>query len=188
MRQDDSVSVLSRLVRKALLASNVSPAVIFRAIERYHPTLMMDEADTYMEQRDDFRGILNSGHTRDAAVVWRADGVRYDPTGFSTWAPIAIAKIGKLPETLASRSIIIPMRRKRPDESVTPYRPDRDRPLLDELARKCARWAQDHLPELKGADPVIPKQLNNRAEDNWRPLLAIADAIGGDCATFQAFQ
>ena len=80
----------------------------------------MDEADTYLEQRgDEFRGILNSGHTRDAAVVWRADGVKYDPKGFSTWAPIAIAKIGKLPETLASRSIIIPMRRKRPDELVT---------------------------------------------------------------------
>jgi Protein of unknown function (DUF3631)/Bifunctional DNA primase/polymerase, N-terminal len=174
-------SILSRLVRKALLASNVSPAVIFRAIERHHPTLMLDEADTYMEQRDDFRGILNCGHKRDAAVVWRADGVKYDPKGFSTWAPIAIAKIGKLPETLASRSIIIPMRRKRPDESVTSYRPDRDGPSFDELARKCARWRQDNLQKLKGADPMIPKGLNNRAEDNWRPLFAIADALGGDC-------
>lgn len=106
--------ILSRLVHKAMLASNVSPAVIFRAIERYRPTLMMDEADTYMEARDDFRGILNLGHLRDAAMVWRADGVKYDPKGFSAWAPIAIAKIGKLPETLESRSIIIPMRRKRP--------------------------------------------------------------------------
>ncbi len=174
-------AILSRLVRKALLASNVSPAVIFRAIERYRPTLMMDEADTYMEQRDDFRGILNSGHTRDAAVVWRADGDKYEPKGFSTWSPIAIAKIGKLPETLASRSVTIPMRRKRPDESVTPYRADRDGPSLDELARKCARWAQDNLQNLKGADPVMPKQLNNRAADNWRPLFAIADAVGGDC-------
>ena len=73
------------------------------------------------------------------------------------------------------------MRRKRPDESVTPYRADRDGPSLDELARKCARWAQDNLQNLKGADPVMPKQLNNRAADNWRPLFAIADAIGGDC-------
>ena len=29
----------------------------------------------------------------------------------------------------------------------------------------------------------MPKQLNNRAADNWRPLFAIADAIGGDCPT-----
>ena len=119
----------------------------------------MDEADTYLEQRgDEFRGILNSGHTRDAAVVWRTDGDKYEPKAFSTWAPIAIAKIGKLPDTLASRSIIILMRRKRADESVTRYRPDRDGPLLDELARKCARWAQDNLQNLKGADPMMPKQ------------------------------
>jgi hypothetical protein len=141
----------------------------------------MDEADTYMEQRDDFRGILNSGHSRDAAVVLRTVGDKYEPKAFSTWAPLAIAKIGKLPQTLATRSIIIPMRRKRPDELVTPYRPDRDRSSLAELARKCARWAKDNMKKLQGADPVMPKQLNNRAADNWRPLFAIADAIGGDC-------
>src|SRR5262249_52378045 len=173
--------ILSRLVRRAMLASNVSLAVIFRAIELYHPTLMMDEADTYMEQRgDEFCGILNSGHTRDG-VVWRSDGDQHIPKAFSASAPTAIAKIGSLPETLASRSIIIPMRRKRPDELVTPYRPGRDRPSLDELARKCARWAKDNLQKLEGADPVMPKRLNNRAADNWRPLFAIADAIGGDC-------
>ena len=174
--------ILSRLVRKAMLASNVSAAVVFRAIERHRPTLLMDEADTYLEQRgDEFRGILNSGHTRDAAVVWRTVGDKYEPKAFSTWAPMVIAAIGKLRPTLASRSIIIVMRRKRSDESVTRYRPDHDGPLLDELARKCARWAQDNLQNLKGADPMMPKQLNNRAADNWRPLLAIADVIGGDC-------
>ena len=142
----------------------------------------MDEADTYFEQRgDEFRGILNSGHTRDAAVVWRTEGDKFKPKAFSTWAPLAIAKIGKLPDTIASRSIIIEMRRKRADESVTRYRPGRDRPSLDELARKCARWAKDNLQKLNGADPVMPKQLRNRAADNWRPLFAIADAIGGDC-------
>jgi putative DNA primase/helicase len=174
---------LSRLVRKAMLTSNVSAAVVFRAIDRDRPTLLLDEADTYFEQRgDEFRGILNSGHTRDAAVVWRTEGDKFKPKAFSTWAPLAVAKIGKLPDTLASRSIFIVMRRKRADESVTRYRPDHDGPLLDEMARKCARWAQDNLQNLKGADPMMPKQLNNRAADNWRPLFAIADAIGGDCS------
>src|SRR5262245_35241023 len=177
-----ALRILKRLVRKAMFASNLTTAVVFRAIDRERPTLLMDEADTYMEQRgDDFRGILNSGHTRDAAVVWRADGDKYEPKAFSTWAPKSLAKIGKLSETLASRSIIILMRRKRPDERVTPYHPDRDGPSLDELARKCARWAKDNLPKLEGADPMTPIPLNNRAADNWRPLFAIADALGGDC-------
>jgi len=177
-----ALSILSRLVRRAMLTSNVTAAVVFRAIDQDRPTLLMDEADTYLQQRgDEFRGILNSGHTRDAAVVWRTEGDKFKPKAFSTWAPLAIAKNGKLPDTLASRSITIEMRRKRADESVTRYRPGRDGPVLDELARKCARWAKDNLQNLEGADPMVPKELNNRAADNWRPLLAIADALGGDC-------
>jgi putative DNA primase/helicase len=73
------------------------------------------------------------------------------------------------------------MRRKRPDEQVERFRSRRDDPALAELARKCARWAKDNLQKLEGADPMMPMELNNRAADNWRPLLAIADALGGDC-------
>ena len=50
---------------------------------------------------------------------------------------------------------------------------------LTDLACKAARWAADHLAELKAADPVVPRTLRNREADNWRPLLAIADAAGG---------
>ena len=178
-----ALSILSRLVRKAMLASNFSPAVVFRAIDQDRPTLLMDEADTYLEQRgDEFRGILNSGHTRDAAFVWRTDGDKYVPKAFSTWAPIAIAKIGKLwpRHWQAAPSSFRCAASGRMNTSHVIVQ-SRDGPLLDELARKCARWAQDNLQNLKGADPMMPKQLNNRAADNWRPLFAIADVIGGDC-------
>ena len=51
---------------------------------------------------------------------------------------------------------------------------------LDRLARMCAKWAADNIGRLRGADPAVPPNLYNRAADNWRPLLAIADAAGGD--------
>jgi len=42
------------------------------------------------------------------------------------------------------------------------------------------RWVKDHLDELKGADdPQVPAELHDRAADNWRPLIAIADVAGG---------
>jgi putative DNA primase/helicase len=175
-----TLSILNSLVPKPMFASNVTPAVVFRVIERDKPTLLIDEADTYMERHDEFRGILNSGHTRAGAAVWRSTGENFEPKRFSTWAPMAIAKIGKLADTLASRSIIVQMRRKRPDEHVERFRPSHDTQLLKELARKAARWAQDNLETLKGADPEMATQLSDRALDNWRPLLAIADAVGGD--------
>jgi hypothetical protein len=74
-------SILSRLVRRALLASNVSAAVVYRVIERDRPTLLMDEGETYMEGREDYRGILNSGHTPDAASVLRADPPNFRQSG-----------------------------------------------------------------------------------------------------------
>ncbi len=46
------------------------------------------------------------------------------------------------------------------------------------LARKMARWATDHDRQLRAADPAV-EGLQNRIADNWRPLLAIADAAGG---------
>ena len=48
------------------------------------------------------------------------------------------------------------------------------------LARQSARWVADNLEALKSADPMVPDDLNNRAVDNWRLMLAIADLAGGN--------
>src|SRR5439155_12893052 len=88
------------------------------------------------------------------------------------------AMIGNLPGTLADLSISITLKRKRPDEVVENFRHDRTEDL-DQLARMCARWAGDNIGRLRGADPTVPANLYNRAADNWRPLLALADAAGG---------
>ena len=69
------------------------------------------------------------------------------------------------------------MFRKRPDEKIERIRIDRLDALKD-LQRKCARWAIDHIQLLKFVDPEIPNGLHDRAADNWRPLLAIADLAG----------
>ena len=51
--------------------------------------------------------------------------------------------------------------------------------FLRNLERKAARWAKDHLSKLEQADPDMGG-LYNRVADNWRPLFAIAELIGGD--------
>lgn len=173
-----ALSVLNELVSKPLPASNITPAVVFRVIDKELPTLLIDEADTFLDQRGDLKGILNSGHTRTTAYVWRSEGDTHEPTKFSTWAPLAIAKIGKLYATLHSRSIVVPMQKRKSDEPIEKFRPDRVYEL-HVLARMAAKWAKDNLPHLKTADPSVPEGLGDRALDNWRPLLAIADRVGG---------
>jgi Protein of unknown function (DUF3631) len=164
---------------RTALASNISPAAVFRYIEASHPTLLIDEGDAFAVQNEELRGILNSGHTRDTACVIRLVGEDHEPATFSTWAPKAIASIGKLAATLHDRSIRLPMRRKRRGEKVEKLR-GRDNDEFRVLRERAARWAQDNLESLRAAEPDIPESLNDRAADNWEPLLAIADLAGDD--------
>ena len=177
-----SLSILARLVPTPLPTVSITPAALFRIIEKHQPSLLIDEADTFIEGNEELRGVLNSGHTRDTAFVWRCHPETLEPEGFSTWSPMAIAKIGGLPPTLWSRSIIIRMRRKTPSELVERFLPSH-RVEVELLARRAARWAEDNLPRLRGTNPTMPAGLGSRAADNWRPLVAIADAIGSHWPT-----
>ena len=171
------LDVLVCLVPRSLLASNISAAATYRTIELARPTLLVDEADTFLSDSEDLRGVLNSGHRKGGSVV-RLVGDKHEPRRFATYAPVAIAMIGALPGTLADRSIPIRLERRRANETVTPFRGDRTEDLV-QLARKAARWAADNRKHLADADPDT-NGLFNRDADNWRPLLAIADAVGGD--------
>jgi len=161
-------------------SSNATPATVFRSIEAWQPTLLMDEAETYVLGREELRGILNSGHTPASAYVLRCQGDDFTPQAFSTWCPKFFALIGELPSTLEDRSICIRMRRKMKGEHVKKFVKGKADGTLAILRSKMARWASDHLQALRDADPDIPTELHDRAADNWRPLLAIADAAGGE--------
>lgn len=174
-----TLSVLSRLVPRPLPTSNITPAAVFRSIEVGSPTLLIDEAETFLGEREELRGVLNSGHYREGAFVVRTTGDDHEPRRFSTWAAKAVALIGRLPDTLTDRSIVIPMRRRAPDEQIERLRLDRPG-AFSELCRRAARWAADRLVDLRAADPDVPPEISDRAADNWRPLLAIADLAGDE--------
>ena len=172
------LSVLYQLTCRPLAAANLTPAVAFRVIEAARPTLLIDETDTFVKENDELRGVLNSGHSRATAFVIRCQGEDNQPRCFSTWAAIALAGIGKLPATLADRSIEIKLKRKTTSEPAA--RLDRHaRGALDEVARKIARWTIDNGAKVQSAEPVLPGALDDRASDNWRPLIALADVAGG---------
>jgi len=175
-----TVGLLGALVPRPLPASNITYAALFRAVEKWSPTLLIDEADTFLKGSDDLRGILNSGHNRATAYVVRTVGDDHEPRTFATWAPKAIALIGNLPDTLASRSIHIELRRLAPGERIEPLRLDRPSADFDRLRQQAWRWAQDHLHQLHESEPDLPCGLRGRRADNWRHLLAIADAAGGE--------
>src|SRR5258708_5724878 len=98
--------VLSRLVFRPLPTENATGSAIFRIIDLARPTLLIDEADTFFREKDELRGILNSGHRRGGSVI-RTVGENFEPPGFSTHAPVPIPLLGKLARTPPDRSVQI---------------------------------------------------------------------------------
>ena len=152
--------VLGRLVPKPLHAGSVTGPVLFRAIDKYKPTMLLDEADAYMGDAEELRGLLNNGHNRENATVLRTVGEGHEVRAFSVWTPKAIASIGALAATLQDRSVTVEMRRKRKDETVARLRIDRHE-VEDLLRRKIARWVADHAQALREADPEVPEGLDD---------------------------
>jgi len=174
-----ALALINKLVCRPLSASNISPAAVFRVIEAHSPTLLIDEVDSFLKDNEELRGVINSGHTRDAAYVIRTVGDSHEPTRFSTWGCKALSGIGNVPETIADRAIMLELRRKLPTETVERLR-HADHSIFTELTRKALRFSTDAASEIKRARPLLPDALNDRAQDNWEPLLAIADFAGGD--------
>ena len=188
------LTLLGKLAPRAAQSSGISPSVLFRMIEKYQPTLFVDEIETVLKDNEDLRGLLNAGHTRDSAYVWRsvAAGDDFEPKRFTVWGMKAIAGINaiKLAETVTSRSIIFELRRKRSGEQV-----DRLRfaePLLFErLTAQLARFAEDYSDKVRQARPILPDELGDREQDNIEPLLQIAYVAGdhwSDTATNAALK
>ena len=233
------LELLGLLANRSLAAANISPSALFRVIEHTQPTLLIDEADTFLQGRDELAGILNAGYRKGNSYVvrvadarsrrkhenvggtsytspqngtppefgeWTNDPVTSDPTihssanpsingsdapnpcnnltnhhvttlaRFSCWCPKVMAAIGRLPDTLADRCIIITMQRKMPGETC-----ERMRQLnAAEYRKRCADFVREHSHHIAQAQPEIPSTLNDRAADIWEPLLAIADLAGGE--------
>jgi hypothetical protein len=174
------LTLLLYLCRRPLPASNVTGAVVYRVIEKWSPTLLIDEADTFLDGDEALRGVINSGHTRSLAKVVRTVGDDHEPRTFSTWGAKVIARIGALEgkwETAADRSIVIHMQRRAPYEQVNRSFP-KETPAVVKLQRQAMRWATDHMEELKALALPEPSGLDDRAADNWAPLFNIAHAVG----------
>lgn len=174
--------ILSDLTPRPIVVDNISQASLYRYIQLEQPTILIDEADTFLGGKSELIGILNSGYKPDGHVI-RQGGVNYqDPIKFSTWGSKAIFGIGDMPDTLFSRCICIPMKRKKPSEKVerlnTYLRQHAEE--LENLKRRILRFCIENRELIKQAVPDLPSELDDRQQDNWEPLLQIAQICGFD--------
>jgi putative DNA primase/helicase len=64
------LDVLGRLANRPVRSANISPPALFRVIAETSPTLLIDEADTFLRS-EELMGIFNSGYSLDGAYVTR---------------------------------------------------------------------------------------------------------------------
>jgi hypothetical protein len=185
------LSVLAALACKPLIASNITVAALFRAIDTCRPTLLIDEADTFLAGNGTLRGLINSGNTWRTAYVLRLARSRpnrgrralenTEPglKKYSCWCPKVIAMIGRVPDTIADRSIVVPMARKLVTEACAPLAELNPA----EIKSKCARFALDAGPAIAQAAKIRGEGLNDRAADTFDPLYVITRLAGAEWET-----
>lgn len=165
---------------KSMITSSMSIASIYRLIEDCQPTLIIDEADTFVVGGNkEMVGIINSGHAKNRAFVSRCVGDDHKVHRFSTWAPMALASIGALQSTIMDRSVVVPLRRKTQVETVKRIPHD----LYDSAKttrQQLLKWSIDNADAIQ-KNPIEPPNLgNDRAVDNWLILFTIANQVSDD--------
>lgn len=182
-----ALEITENLVPRPVQSVNVSPAYLFRKVgaEDGRPTILFDEIDTIFGKKakgnEEIRGLLNAGH-RKGAVAGRCvvKGKQVETEEIPAYCAVALAGLDDLPDTIRTRSIIIRMRRRAPDEQVEPYRRRLHAPEGQELGEKLAAWIANNESRLSDALPQMPPEIVDRDADVWEPLFAVADLIGGD--------
>jgi 5-methylcytosine-specific restriction endonuclease McrA len=182
-----ALEITELLVPRPVEAVNVTPAYLFRkvAAEEGRPTILFDEIDTVFgpkaKDNEEIRGLLNAGH-RKSAVAGRCvvRGKIVETEEIPAYCALALAGLGNLPDTILTRSVVIRMRRRAPNETVEPYRRRVHGPDGERLRDALAGWASGQEAAATIAWPAMPEGIHDRDADVWEPLLAVADLAGTD--------
>ena len=174
------LEVLELAVREPIRASNISAAGVFQAVEKWQPTLLIDEIDTIFiaksEAAEALRGAIGGGNRPGSFVIrGTQDG---EPARFETYCPKVLAGIntGKLPDTIRDRSIVITMKRRHSGETIDDLFPAELAEQLAELRRRLSDWAAENVNTLAAwRRPARVQGLDDRLQEAWDSLLAIAD-------------
>ncbi len=173
------LGLFERVVNKPLAVSNISPAVMYRVIESYKPTLLVDEIDTFLNKNDEALGIINAGHSKTTSKVARFDHDEKRTRFFDTFGAKVFCGIGGMKGTFTSRAIKFELRRKTNQDKAILGINAQDLPTAktELIKAKIARWVTDNKGAMMSAH-VERLPIADRDFDNWYILLQIAHALG----------
>jgi hypothetical protein len=175
-----ALEVSQHLVPGGVRVSQATTAYILSKVSTEPPpTLFYDEIDTVYGPRakgnEELRAVLNAGHRR-GATAGRGSWVGGVLTSqdYPAYCAVALAGLGRLPPTIADRTVVIAMKKRKQNERVQPWRERVNASEAKALGELLKAW-------MARATVAWPKSMpvEDRAADVWEALVMVADAAGG---------
>jgi hypothetical protein len=179
--------VLETMVHRPWRGSAPSPAALYRMLER-GLTLMLDEVEFLKGKKPSeatqlIVAVLNAGH-RKGGTVPRCEGPKQEVRDFHVYGPKLFAVIGRLPDTLMDRSIVVQMKRRTKAQKVERFR---QAPAAQEgglFQNNAVRFVKAHATEIDRAYQDLLQAdlefLSDRDADVWTPLFVMAQVAVPD--------
>ncbi|MEV5782225.1 DUF3631 domain-containing protein [Streptomyces sp. NPDC052287] len=185
-----ALEIVELLTPRPVATVSASANALYRLVDSAEglPTVLFDEVDTIFGPKagadEALRGFLNAGYRRiGGALRCVGDGSNQNAQVFGSYCAVAMAGIGSLPDTVLTRTVIVRMRKRAPNEKIEPYRQRTHEKQGHALRDRLAKWADTVRDRVANAWPEMPEGVTDRPADVWEPLLAVADAAGGDWPT-----
>ena len=177
-----AIEILELLVRRPWRGTTPSEAALFRFLETL-PTLLLDEVETLTKRNRSERdqaivAILNAGYRKGASVI-RCNGQSHEVEKFNVYGPKAFCVVGNLPPTLADRSIVTQMQRRRADENVRRFRFSRAIAEAETIRSAIEKQTQASTNEVAAVYADLPALvfLGDRDEELFAPLFAVCSVF-----------
>jgi len=177
-----ALELVNCIADNSVFKSNITTAGIYRLLGNGPCTLIIDEADTYLDGNTQMVGVLNNLFTNNKSGVVRCNtdsGFKieiFDQFGF-----VAVGKIGSLPPTIADRSINVVLQKSRYSSNLKKFKGKNEN--SDILRDSCSKWMNENGSTLKDMEYPRIQTNNPREADKIEYLLAIAYLLGPNVET-----
>jgi hypothetical protein len=159
------------------MSGATTPSPMFRMIELFHPTLIIDEADyKFSDESDEITKILNCGYMRGKSV-WRSekDGDTYEPKPYDVFGPKIIAERHPFKDIATeTRCITYRTKERRIRDDVPRQLPPEFYKEPAKLRSQLLQWRFDTWHRIQiNEKPLL--EMGSRATQIGSPLYSISD-------------
>jgi hypothetical protein len=172
------LAVVSQLsYRPTSIGGSSSTPPMFRLVEKWQGTLVVDEADfrSATEMWDAVSKILNQGYLRYWAVM-RSDGKDSEPRPFDVFGPKILSTRQPFSDIATeTRCITFPTSEAEVPPEIPLQLKDQFYARAQELQNELLQWRVDNLHKIKVDEQEIRKQHGTRLAQIGSSLLAVVD-------------